>query len=194
MKKDLIKKVFLGENNKKKTENLIFLLVVLVVTAIIINYIWSSDDKESKDNGTNKQLAKTEEIIDVKTDESLEEKLRKILSKIEGAGSIDILLTYSETSEVVPLYNETNKKSITNEIDANGGTRSVEESDIKTEVIYDDSTGKSIIIKKTISPKAEGAIIISSGAGNGIVKNNIIQAVEAATGLSSNKIQVFKSN
>ena len=49
-----------------------------------------------------------------------------------------------------------------------------------------------IIIQKTISPKIEGAIITATGANNASVKVNIIQAVEAATGLATHKIQVFQ--
>lgn len=43
-----------------------------------------------------------------------------------------------------------------------------------------------------IKPKIEGAIITAVGAGNGTVKNNIVQAVEAVTGLQTHKIQVFE--
>ena len=38
----------------------------------------------------------------------------------------------------------------------------------------------------------EGAIIVAEGAENIDVKTNIIEAVEAATGLATHKIQVFK--
>ena len=41
-------------------------------------------------------------------------------------------------------------------------------------------------------PKIEGAIITAKGANNINVKNNIISAVEAATGLAVHKIQVFE--
>ena len=43
-------------------------------------------------------------------------------------------------------------------------------------------------------PKIEGALILAEGANNGTVKTNIIQAVEALTGLSSHKIQVLQIN
>lgn len=46
--------------------------------------------------------------------------------------------------------------------------------------------------KKVIEPKIEGAIITAKGANNIDVKTNIIQAVEAATGLPTHKIQVFE--
>lgn len=45
---------------------------------------------------------------------------------------------------------------------------------------------------KTIMPKIEGAIITAQGASNIDVKTNIIQAVEAVTGLATHKIQVFE--
>ena len=41
-------------------------------------------------------------------------------------------------------------------------------------------------------PKIEGAVITAEGAGNINVKTNIIQAVSAATGLSTYRIQVFE--
>lgn len=41
-------------------------------------------------------------------------------------------------------------------------------------------------------PKIEGAIITAEGAGNVTTKTNIIQAVEAATGIATHKIQVFE--
>ena len=70
-----------------------------------------------------------------------------------------------------------------------GGTRVTQESDSTREVIYQDDE---IIVQKTKSPKIEGAIIAATGANNSSVKANIIQAVEAATGLATHKIQVFE--
>ena len=48
------------------------------------------------------------------------------------------------------------------------------------------------ITQKVIMPKIEGAVITAEGAGNINVKTNIIQAVSAATGLSTYRIQVFE--
>ena len=186
-----IKKMFSEEDNKKKTENLIFLLIILIITVIAINYIWKDEQKTKKEDNNKtyeKQLASsnTTEIT------TLEEKLEKILSQIEGTGSVSVLITYNESTEVIPMYNESNKKSVTNETDSNGGTRTIEETDVQTEVIYNQNDNNSIITKKTVNPKIEGAVITATGADNATVKSNIIQAVQAATGLASHKIQVFK--
>ena len=62
----------------------------------------------------------------------------------------------------------------------------------KKEVIYQEVDGEKIpITQSVIMPTIEGAIITAAGAGNATVKSNIIQAVEAATGLATHKIQVF---
>ena len=45
-----------------------------------------------------------------------------------------------------------------------------------------------------VEPKIEGAIITAKGASDINVKTAIIQAVEAATGLATHKIQVFQGN
>ncbi len=45
-----------------------------------------------------------------------------------------------------------------------------------------------------MQPKIEGAIITAKGANNADTKANIIQAVEAVTGLATHKIQVFEMN
>lgn len=46
--------------------------------------------------------------------------------------------------------------------------------------------------QKVVTPKMEGAIITAVGAQNGTIKSNIVQAVEAVTGLPTHKIQVFE--
>lgn len=181
-------------NNKKKIENLVFLLVILIITVISINVIWNGDKKKEDDTSTEsntKQLAKNNN--DTKNETTLESKLENILSKINGVGKADVMLTYTESTQMVPVYNKTEKTSNTDESDSGGGTRKIEESDVSQEVVYEAENGKNVIAtQKTISPKIEGAIITAEGASNPTIKTSIIQAVEAATGLSTHKIQVFE--
>ena len=104
-------------NNKKKTENLVFLLIILIITVVAINAIWKDEDN-SKDitaNNINKQLS-VKENRNVET-LTLEEKLEDILSKIVGVGNVDVLLTYNETEQIIPIYNTKDKTRIINETD-----------------------------------------------------------------------------
>lgn len=143
-----------------------------------------------------KQLADTNQIVDVNSkvaDDDTEERLKNILSKIEGVGNVDVLITYSRTSQIVPLYNEDLTESITEETDKEGGTRKINENSTKKDIIYQEDNGeKTPITQSIISPKIEGAIITAEGASNAEIKSNIISAVEAVTGIGSHKIQVFE--
>ena len=110
-----------------------------------------------------------------------------------GVGKVQVLITYSETSEVVAMYNEKNTSNNTEETDTNGGTRKISQTDTDKEIIYEEKNGEKVpITQKVIMPKIEGAVITAEGAGNINVKTNIIQAVSAATGLSTYRIQVFE--
>lgn len=180
-------------NSKKKVENLIFLLVILIVTILAINYIWSDQQKDKEGNTKDtQQTVNPIEHEEVGENNQLENKLEEILSQLEGVGKVDVLLTYSQSTEVVPVYNTSEKVTNTTEGDAGGGKRTIQESDINQEVVYEDKNGDGkVAVQKEISPKIEGAVIIATGADNAGVKANIVQAVEAATGLATHKIQVF---
>ncbi len=191
--KDKLKNMFKG---KKKTENLVVLIVILIVTVVAINYIWS--DKKDTDGSSDKDsVKKSTEIVQVNSDisqDDLELKLENILKKISGVGNVKVMLTYSESSILKPIYNEDSSVSNTNETDSSGGTRTVTETDSKKEVVYKDNNdgSKEPLTQSISSPKIEGAIVVAVGAEDVNVKASIVQAVEAATGLATHKIQVFK--
>lgn len=183
-------------NNKKKIENLFFLVIVLIITIVVINYVWNGkdDNKKTITNSVGKELA-NKSISDTNTDTSLEGRLEKILSNIKGVSSAKVFINYSESTETVAMYNENSKTSITEETDNSGGIRKIEQTDSEKELVYQEDSGNKVpIIKKTVEPKIEGAIVTANGASNSQIKSNIIDAIEAATGLSSHKIQVFESN
>lgn len=189
------------ENDKKKVENLVFLIILSIITIVIINVIWNgnkqSDKKETDSNS--KQLATTNQISDNKnnmqTTDDLEGKLESILGNIQGVGAVKVCINYSESSEVIAMYNENSKISNTEETDTSGGTRKIQETDSQKDIIYQEENGeKTPITQKVVQPKIEGAIITAKGANNADTKANIIQAVEAVTGLATHKIQVFEMN
>ena len=188
-------------NNKKKIENMVFFIIILIITIVIINYIWNGSKSSNKNltNTAGKQLAITQSSQSSNNSQNgtnsnnLEERLENILSNINGVGNVKVFINYSESSETVAMYNENSKTSVTEETDTSGGVRKVEETDSQKEIVYQEEDGNKIpIVKKIIEPKIEGAIITAKGASDINIKTSIIQAVEAATGLATHKIQVFE--
>ncbi len=191
-------------NDKKKIENLVFFIVLLIITIVIINIVWNGDKKSNKEQNTldSKKLAESVNEINNNSNgtindssNEIEAKLENILSKIEGVGDVKVFVNYSESNQIIAMYNEDSKVSNIEENDTSGGTRKTQETDTKKDIVYKEENGeKTPITQKVIQPKIEGAIITAKGASNVNVKTNIIQAVEAVTGLAVHKIQVFEMN
>lgn len=182
-----------NKNNKKKVENLVVGILILIITVIAINTILSDDTKDKESKSSNTITNSTVAEMGQSNTNSLEDRLKSILSKIDGVGKVDVLISYSESSQIVPMFNENIKETSTEEQDESGGKRVITENDVQKDVIYQEDNGqKTPITQKTIMPKIEGTIITAEGASDINVKENIIQAVSAATGLASHKIQVFE--
>ena len=198
MLKEKIKKFILNKtskDNKKNIENLVVFLILLIITVISINLIWGKDKTKKEETSSYKVLAEETENIsnNLKTDEyNLEKELEDILSNMQGVGKTKVLITYSQTSSVIPMYSESESTSVTEETDSGGGTRKQETSNVNKEVITNDNNDA--ITKTVLLPKVEGAIVIAEGGDNANIKTNIIQAVSAVTGIASYKVQVFEMN
>ena len=205
MFRDKLKKIMNKENepegnDKKKIENLVFFVVVLIITIVIINIIWNGKGNSNgqENNITSKQLASTnikQNTIETEEMDSndLEKKLETILSKIQGVGEVSVCINYSESSEVVAMYNENSTISTTEENDTSGGTRKIQENNSQKDIVLQEENGENVpITQKIVQPKIEGAIITAKGANRAEIRTNIIQAVEAVTGLATHKIQVFE--
>ena len=92
------------------------------------------------------------------------------------------MLTYNESSSIVPIYN-INESTTKTDKD--------ESISLEKEVIVDSES--KIITEKIVNPKIEGAIITAKGVSDPTVKGNVISAVEAVTGLMTHEIQVFET-
>ncbi len=155
-----------------------------------------NEKKETKkDEGGYKVLADIPASNNETYEDELEKRLENILETMVGIGKVKVLITYTQSSEVVPMYNENNTTSQTSETDSNGGTRTVEEKGTNKEIIFTEENGESIPATQVIvNPKVEGVIVTAEGANDSAIKANIVSAVEAVTGAPAHKVQVFSMN
>ena len=181
-------------NSKKSIENLIMIAIFLVITLIAVNYVLKDDKKNNTQNISNtldNNIEHVEYSSNTDYDNNLEVRLSEILSHINGVGEVRVLITYAESNKINPVYNEDQQTSTTEETDTEGGKRTISSVNNKREVVY---ANNNVVTESISSPQIQGAVIIARGANNTRVKADIIQAVAAATGLSTYKIQVFEMN
>lgn len=187
-------KWFKGKNKKEIINFLISLIVILALLLFFYNTIFSnSTPKKENTLFVNQNDNITKEVQSISdTTSTLDEEIRleNILTQIDGVGSVDVMITYETSKEVVPA------------IDLQETSQSREERNADGSIIFDNSNDSTqnivtvnnndLIILKEIKPKVKGVIIVAEGAENMIIKNNIINAAAAVFDISVDKIVVFQ--
>lgn len=111
----------------------------------------------------------------------LNEQIATLLTKVEGAGHVEVMLSI-ETGEEI-LY-QTDEDINTTEQTSAGRKEAV--------IITDSDRNEAGLIKQTNPPNYLGAIIICEGADNPSVKLALCDAVSKITGLGMDRISVLK--
>ncbi len=112
---------------------------------------------------------------------SMDERLIKILSKIDGAGKVEVLLSCASGEEILYQENIKNAHSDTSDTD-----------DRTTVTVTDSQRAQNGLIKQINPPTYLGAIVICQGADSPAVRLAITQAVAKITGLGADRISVLK--
>lgn len=113
--------------------------------------------------------------------ESAQAQMEAILSQIDGAGRVRLLLTLRTGEQTV--Y-QTDTRAVTNQ---NGTTQECE-----TVFQQTGSAQKSPVVQRIVYPEYQGALVLCEGADRAGVRLAVIEAVSSLTGLGSNKIAVVK--
>lgn len=121
------------------------------------------------------------EPVEVESLSVEEEKLANLLSKIQGAGAVEVMLSL-RTGEHTIYQTDTQRQ-----------TGSEEETLRQETVLYAAGSGQqSALIQQVQAPVYQGAIILCQGAGNPEVKLALVEAVSSITGLGADRITVVK--
>lgn len=180
-----------GDGEKKKLftfENLI-IIVVLGVIIILAGGLFSGlgGGKDAGDTAGQGQTGGEGTYFREGEDEvaKLEKRLSELLSKVEGAGNVEVMIFADSSSEVVPAYNnETDRRS-----DEQEGSRSTETRE-RRELAA--SGGESPVVLKVIIPEIKGVVVVAEGAGDLIVKRQLTGAVCTLLGVPEHRVQVLK--
>ncbi len=137
--------------------------------------------------------AETLKRTDVESKSEMEENLRSILSQINGAGKVDVMITFVSGNESVPAVDVTTSQNTTQEKDKEGGARDIKESNKENSIVYEESQGvKKPFVVKEILPRVKGVVIVAEGAGDAEVRSNLTKAAQALLEVAAHKIQVFQ--
>ncbi|MBJ6364242.1 stage III sporulation protein AG [Paenibacillus sp. GCM10012307] len=124
----------------------------------------------------------------------LENRLKEILEKIVGVGTVDVLITIDSTEESVIEKNEKQSQQLTEETDKNGGKRHVTSTTKDGQVVlYEVSGEQTPLVTKKIKPHIRGILIVARGAENQSVRQLIMDAVKKGYSVPAHRISVVPS-
>lgn len=138
----------------------------------------------------NQALIRAPEAAISASEEDLEAKLLRILSAIEGAGKVQVALSFCESSTAEYAANSDLTENTSEETDDKGG---VSHSSQRSESIKLVEINAAPVLVKEAMPRLSGAVIVAAGAGDPYVREKLHKAARILLALPANRIEVLKS-
>ena len=152
-----------------------FRLPLLIFAAGLLLMLLPTGKRSTQAVQTAAQAAQTQELT------PSQEEMEAILSRIDGVGRVDLLLTLRTSGASV--Y-QTDTRTVTS------GSGTTEE--CQTVFGQTSGSGKDPVVQTTLAPQYQGALVVCDGADRASVRLAVVQAVTSLTGLGSNQIAVVK--
>ena len=152
-----------------------FRLPLLIFAAGLLLMLLPTGKRSTQAVQTAAQEAQTQELT------PSQEEMEAILSRIDGVGRVDLLLTLRTSGASV--Y-QTDTRTVTS------GSGTTEE--CQTVFGQTSGSGKEPVVQTTLAPQYQGALVVCDGADRASVRLAVVQAVTSLTGLGSNQIAVVK--
>lgn len=192
------KKLFRIKSGSSKKLILNMIIAVLAgILLMLVGDITSDIGKGKSKESTVKTSAEVQSVpasdITDSSEESIKSQLEDLLSMIEGAGKVKVLIYFESGREVQPAYTVNDTVRKTEEREKDGISRVINEN-TKNEapVILNDSSGSKALIIKERSPRIGGVVIIAQGAGNLQIRERLKTTAKVLLGIPESKVAVVQ--
>ncbi len=157
-----------------------YFLAVIAVGVLLLLSAKVPASEPAKEEGT-----QTEAAFDLQT---FQQSVADSLAQIEGAGRVEVLLSLEAGEESVYASDVSQSSQSTG-----GSSDSTSETYQSTmSILSDGSYGETPVLIKSKYPTFRGAVILCEGADSDTVRLQIVQAVSALCGISSDHISISK--
>lgn len=170
-------------DTKKKIQYAVILLITVVIIAIFF---------ASTDNSSQPQTLQPSEIENQSG--SLEERLKKALSSIEGAGRVEVMITYETSGLINPAISVDTQTTTTTDSFENGNSTTSTQNTQSEIVTVSGSDGNRALVLSEHSPQIKGVLVVAEGADDISVMLNLLNAVQTVLDVLPSQVDVYKMN
>lgn len=167
-------------SGKNKT-SLIAIIGIIGIVLIAISGLKPSDSADSKNNAVSGAPAAFEDDGDSYKDQVGNE-LENILSKIDGVGECEVMLSVEGTAEYIFAENVDKSQDL-----SSNGSSDRYQNEI---VMIENSGSRQALVRKIVRPKICGVVVVCRGGGDITIKERVIKAVSAALNIPYGRICV----
>jgi stage III sporulation protein AG len=185
-----------GDDREPKKLSALEKLIVLVIAGVVIilaaSVLARPDDSAQTSNNNSSSITSSvqnpgleetmngEEMV-----ASIERRLAELLSKVEGAGQVSVMIYADSSSEHIPAYN--NEQETRNDESESGKSSAISET--RTLALMGDNTP---VILKTLVPQIRGVVVVAEGADDMLIKEQLNRAVCTLLGIPEHRVQILK--
>lgn len=203
-------KKWLGNEGVKKLFRKDNLLVLILVGILLFVIALPTKDSNRESGGTagekrtvlnpsgpdpedKKDLETAEEAVSLDYAADMERRLTEALADMAEVGRVKVMITLKSSSELVVEKEMPVSRSMTTETDAQGGSRTVNTSEMGESVVYStEGSSSTPYVVKTYVPEIEGVLVVAEGAGRGTVNRTVTEIVQALFDVDAHKVMVVK--
>jgi stage III sporulation protein AG len=122
-------------------------------------------------------------------EQELEDRLTTILGSVDGAGNVQVTLTFQ--SGITNVYAKNiNKQDQTQSGGGNGATNQVNEQD-DLALTQSSSGSNTPVLVQELSPEIAGVLVLADGATNPGVREELVKAVETVLDIPAYRVMVL---
>ncbi len=176
------------QSKNKKNGNLLFLIFLIGIVFLLIGGSlkdFTGVAEETEESEPTLQLLESPQSTSAS---DLEVRLSDILSKVEGAGAVEVMVTYKSSEEKILAVDSYLEQSGSNEL----GKEVTSKEEISTVLVEDASRSTEPFVIAEKMPAVEGVIIVAEGGDNSIIQQGLHSAVQAVLGVEAHKITILK--
>lgn len=122
--------------------------------------------------------------------EEKEDELEQLLSKMDGVGKTNVMLTLASSEERITLQNDALSEEST--VGGNDGKTTEKQSITSDSVLIQKDGEQQPFLVQIIAPEVEGVVVVAQGADGGEVDTQIIGVLQALFPIEAHKIRVMK--
>lgn len=176
----------------------VFRLVLLILAGVMLVVL----SLPSQDSASEREESRTE-VSNGESDtlflemeryvKRQEEATEEILSKVEGIGTVEVMLTLASSEEKVTLRDNSITENDSTQEDGAGGSKMDSGYQAEEESILVKKDGEeNPYVVQIHSPVIEGVVVVAQGVNSSKKETEIIEAIQALFPIEPHKIKVMK--